>query len=90
MEGVVTNKKWRVKSFGKEYELNKINSNYGATDAITNDGHFMWGDYGVAELDLSEKDTNRPPAYITGMNIMDQPADFWGRSHSVLNGMAWR
>lgn len=88
-EGIVINKKWGVQSFGNKYGLKKLNPGYGNTDAISSDGHFLWGDYGVTVLDLSKKDTTRPPAHISGMNIMDQPANFTSRSHAALNGIAW-
>jgi len=86
--GAVENKKWSTQSFGKAYGLEKVNPDYSGTDAISLDGHFLWGDYGVTILDLNKKDTTRPPAYITSMSIMDQPARFLGRSHTVLNGIA--
>ncbi|HZY35986.1 MAG TPA: two-component regulator propeller domain-containing protein [Mucilaginibacter sp.] len=88
-EGIATPKKWRVQSFGKEYGLEKVNPNYGATDAMTRDGHFLWGDYGVTVLDLNKKDTTRPPTYISGMNIMGEPVSFSSQSHTVWNGITW-
>jgi len=89
VEGIVTNKKWGAYSFGNEYGLYKVNDDYGNTDAISRDGYFLWGDYGVTILDLSKKDTFIPPPYIAGMNIMDQANLFTGRSRTVSNGMAW-
>ena len=88
-EGMVANKKWGIQSFGNEYGLKKLSPNYGGTDAMSADGHVLWADYGLSVLDLSKKDTTVPPAYITGVNIMDQPANFTGRSHTVLNGITW-
>jgi len=88
-EGILTDKKWGTLSFGNEYGLYKLNPGYYETDAISRDGHFLWGDYGVTVLDLSKKDTSKPPVYISGVNIMDQPKNFTGRYHTVSNGMAW-
>jgi len=88
-EGTPSDKKWGVRSFGSEYGLDKLNPGYLETDAISKDGDFLWGDYGLTVLDLSKKDKFIPPTYIAGINIMDQPKIFTGRSHTVSNGLAW-
>ena len=88
-EGILADKKWGVRSFGGEYGLDKLNPGYYETDAISRDGHFFWGDYGVTVLDLSKKDTSKPPVYISGVNIMDQPKDFTGQHRTVPDGMGW-
>jgi len=88
-EGIVVNKKWGVRSFGNEYGLNKVNANYGLTDAMSRNGDFLWGDYGFNVLDLSKKDTLIPPSYITGIDIMDQPKYFTGSGAMASQGMTW-
>jgi len=88
-EGIVTNKKWGIESFGDEYGLTLTSPSYGLTDAISSDGDFLSGDYGVTVLDLSKRDTFLPPAFITGINVMDQPKIFKGRAHTVSNGITW-
>jgi len=88
-EGIVTNKKWIAQSFGKEYGLEKVSPDYGRTDVISPDGLFFSGDYGVTVLDLSKKDLFLHPAFISGINIMDEPKIFKGKSQSILNGSKW-
>jgi len=84
-EGIVTNKKWKIQSYG----LTITNPNYGLTDAINSDGAFLSGDYGVTVLDLSKSDRFLPSAFITGINLMDQGKIFRGRVHTVSNGLTW-
>jgi signal transduction histidine kinase/ligand-binding sensor domain-containing protein len=71
-QGITAPKKWNVNS----YRLNKINVGGFATDMVTRDGLYWWGDNGLTALDLLKKDTAQSIAYITGIKIMDQPEHF--------------
>lgn len=88
-EGLATNIKWAVRSFGKEYELNKINPAYYQTDAITPEGNFLWGDYGLTVLNLAKADSVTQAVYISGLNVMDEPGNFSNRENPLSQGISW-
>ena len=78
--GKTNDKKWKVKSFGFEYGLNRPIHGPTKTDMLTKDGLYWWGDAGITILDLSKKDTSALPLYIKGINIMDASRYFIDRS----------
>ena len=82
-------KKWRISSFGIRFGLDKINTGSFLTDLITHDGLYFWGDNGISVFDLSKKDTDISPVYISGINIMDGHQYFSGDKHSVPNSLSW-
>jgi len=88
-DGLAVDKKWRVKSFGRNYGLTKTNPNYALTDALSSDGKLLWGDYGITVFDPDKAHFSQPPVYISGLNIMDQPGIFNGRAYTVSNGHSW-
>jgi signal transduction histidine kinase/ligand-binding sensor domain-containing protein len=81
-------KNWKIETFDKLYGLNKVEVGY-ETDLVTRDGLYWWGDKGITVLGLDKKDHYIPPAYITIINVMDQPKLFGGRERTTSNGLTW-
>ncbi|MGZ3945830.1 MAG: two-component regulator propeller domain-containing protein [Mucilaginibacter sp.] len=77
-------KKWQVESYG----INKTQLGY-ATDLITKDGLYLWGDAGITALDLSIKERTNALPYIAGINIMDDPKYFTSKNYTFSDGISW-
>ena len=71
------NNSWKFISYGGDYGINKVNIGSSMTDAIANDGAYLWGDVGVKVLYLPVKQRQQNlTTRITGFNLMDKPAYF--------------
>jgi signal transduction histidine kinase/streptogramin lyase len=61
------------------YNINRVNTNVYASDALSANGDYLWGDNGITVLDLSAKDKLQPKTYITGIAIGDENTSFHSR-----------
>ena len=84
-DGIDGKDKWKTVS----YSITKANKNYFQTDAIGSDGLYYWGDSGFTVIDLSKKDANQPPLYITGISIMDTPCYFVAKRNLRQTDTLW-
>ena len=68
---------WRVKSYGKPQLIDHVDFNSNAV-LFTKKNQIWWGEGGdgILIMDEPKKDTIIPPAYITGIDIMEQPQLF--------------
>ncbi|HYM95307.1 MAG TPA: adenylate/guanylate cyclase domain-containing protein, partial [Chitinophagaceae bacterium] len=68
---------WRVKSYGKPQLIDHVDFNSNAV-LFTKKNQIWWGEGGdgILIMDEPKKDTIIPPAYITGIDIMEQPQIF--------------
>jgi len=83
-------KNWLVESLGKAQGINKIDPSF-ASDIITKNGLFLWGDVGITVLNSHTADTTIPNTYVTAIDIFNQPQYFannpWSRTNE--NDTLW-
>jgi signal transduction histidine kinase/ligand-binding sensor domain-containing protein len=69
--------RWQVKSYGKPQLIDHVDFNSNSV-LLTKKDQFWWGEGGdgIIIMDDQKKDTIIPPAYITGIDIMEQLRPF--------------
>jgi len=72
---------WNIKSFGKHEGINKQGKTV-ASDFVTRDGVFLWGDNGLTTIREKTDSNSAPRTYITGLDIFNQPQYFVEKSRN--------
>lgn len=69
-------KDWKITFLQKSEGLLREQTNAWSTDAITQNGAFLWGDAGLSIIHDFKNETDTVPTYITGLNVMTIPHFF--------------
>jgi signal transduction histidine kinase/ligand-binding sensor domain-containing protein len=75
---------WHLESLGKNAGFDRAGTT-SASNLTTRDGRFFWGDLGLTILDNYDPDKKSPAAYITGIDLFNQPQYFRDRSGKMYN-----
>ena len=76
--------KWAFESFGPEEGVMKVNNAW-ASDMITSDGTFVWGDAGVTTIHVNNHFIDSPETEITGIDAFNRPLYFSDDPWKFLN-----
>lgn len=80
---------WKIETLRKSVSLIRATLNAWATDGITKDGHFFWGDLGMFIIPEFKAETDSFPTYITGLNIMAAQQVFIDKHIPDFNDTLW-
>jgi len=67
---------WNVETLENSDILEKTVTNSWATDIITKDGKYIWGDSGLTVINNLKGYTDSTPVYVTGLQVMNENGHF--------------
>ena len=86
--GVTTPKEWKVTPLDKSEGLIKETNSW-ASDCITSQGQYLWGDLGITVINDIKSPDDSVVTYITGMNLMTQPQYFANKKELKATDTLW-